>query len=191
MVNSGTMTRHARPLFPRKGAIWLALAVALGAASSAGCVEVNGGAAELSWSLRPFDGAGSWECKDVRIGWIRLAWKAVPESGSDPEDTDPSGAPDGWQEFPCEDSRGVTDFSIPAGQQMLWIVPICAGSALPAATGHYEVPPPIVRTVQDGTVTTLAALLVVTGESACPVTLTHRGAGGAITGPTPARRSRH
>lgn len=171
MVNYGTMTRRVRAVFPRKAAIWLALAVALGAASGAGCVEVNGGAAELSWSLRTFDGARSRECEHLRIGRIRLAWKAAAQSSSDPG-TEPTGAPDGWQEFPCDDSRGVTDFSIPAGRQMLWIEPLCAGSAMPAAVGHYEVPPPIVRTVQDGTVTTLDALLVVADPSACPATFT-------------------
>ena len=73
--------------------------------------------------------------------------------------------PDGWAEFPCSDRRGITKFTVPRGQHLLWIEPVCPGGA---PTGNYQVPPPIVRTIHEGTVTTLDALLVVADESTCP-----------------------
>ena len=153
-------------MFAAPGTIWLVpLAMILGMTGVA-CVEVNGGAAELSWSLRTFDGVRlATSCDDrehgVHLQWIRLAWKAAADSG---DETDLE--PDGWKQFRCADARGVTDFSIPPGKQMLWVVPICA-DGMPA-TGNYQVPPPIVRTVAHGAVTTLDALLVVADASTCP-----------------------
>jgi hypothetical protein len=148
-------------MFARAGILWLGLAALVHVASSAACVEVNGGAVELSWSLRSFGGTRIEECDDVRIESIRLAWKAAPDGGSGT-----SLEPDDWETFPCEDSRGITEFSIPAGRQMFWILPLCPGGTSP--TGDYEVPPPIVRTVTEGTVITLDALLVVADASTCP-----------------------
>lgn len=155
-------------MFAARGRFWLALVITLQVVTGVACVEVNGGAVELSWSVRTFDGdrvedSCDDDDHDVHLEGIRLAWKAVEGDG------DGGGTvlePDGWDEFPCSDRRGITDFRVPTDQQMLWIVPVCAGG-LPA-TGNYQVPPPIVRTIQEGTVTTLNALLVVADESTCP-----------------------
>jgi hypothetical protein len=164
------MTRQTPEMFAASGAIWLALVVMLQVLTSVACVEVNGGAVELSWSVRAFDGERADEDCDnsdrkdgpiVHLDKIRLAWKAIADGG------DGTGMePDGWDEFPCSDRRGITEFSVPPGQHMLWIVPVCPGGA--PATGNYQVPPPIVRTIGEGTVTTLGALLVVANESTCP-----------------------
>lgn len=169
--HSHGMTRQTHQMFAARGTISLALLAMLQAVTSVACVEVNGGAAELSWSVRTFDGARVEEdCHTdadsdepkVHLEGIRLAWKAVAdgEDGASME-------PDDWKQFPCADGRGITEFSIPPGQQMFWIVPVCDGAILPAA-GSFQVPPPIVRTVREGTVTTLDALLVVADESTCP-----------------------
>lgn len=162
------MTRESREMFAAPGRLRALLAVIL-ASSSASCVEVNGGAVELSWSLRDFDGERAEECHNdnpddgpvVDVDRIRLAWKAVV--ADDESATDP----DGTVTFPCEDGRGITDFSIPPGRHMLWIEPVCAQGAPPS--GRYQVPPPIVRTIGEGTVTTLDALLIVADASTCPV----------------------
>jgi hypothetical protein len=152
-------------MFARSGVLWLALAI-LPVVSAVACIDVNGGAAELSWTLRDFEGQpisdGEHPCVLTNIGEIRLNWKAVTDDGGD-------GAmePDGTDKFRCLDNRGVTGFVIPAGRQMLWIEPICRSDAV--MLGSYEVPPPIVRTIEDGTVTTLDALLIVADpECTCP-----------------------
>jgi hypothetical protein len=163
------MTRQTREMFAAPRTSWLALVAMSLAVTSVACVEVNGGAAELSWSVRDFEGERIDDCRrkdkddniKVHVPRIRLAWKAVPDGG-DGIDMDP----DDWDDFPCSDGRGITKFSIPPGQQMLWIVPVCDGGP---SMGNYQVPPPIVRTVEEGTVTTLDALLVVADESTCPV----------------------
>jgi hypothetical protein len=161
------MTRQTSEMFAASGRIWLALVVTLQVLTSVACVEVNGGAVELSWSVRTFDGVRIEDnCDDdrrnVHLDKIRLAWKAVGDGG------DGAGLePDDWDDFPCKDRRGITKFSIPAGRHLLWIVPLCPGGA--PSTGNYQVPPPIVRTIDEGTVTTLDALLVVADETTCPL----------------------
>src|SRR5688572_16198192 len=124
------MTRQTPQMFAAPGPIWLALITIILAVTSVACVEVNGGAVELSWSVRNFAGdrVGD-DCQNldrrkgplVHVDRIRLAWKAA-ENGGDAADMEPDGSAD----FPCGDGRGITRFSIPAGRQMLWIVPICA-----------------------------------------------------------------
>jgi hypothetical protein len=151
-------------MFARSGILRLATAI-FHAVLAAACIEVNGGAAELSWALRDFEGkpisGDDPACTITNIARIRLHWKAVTG------DADTSLVPDGTAEFLCNDNRGVTGFTIPAGRQMLWIEPVCPEGA--AAPGSYEVPPPIVRTVEDGTVTTLDALLIVADrDCTCP-----------------------
>jgi hypothetical protein len=164
---SGVMTRQTPEMFAAPGRFWLALVVLVQAVTSVACDEVNGGAVELSWSVRTFDGArlDDDDCRDddpkVHVERIRLAWKAVADGG------DGAGMePDGWAEFPCSDRRGITEFTVPPGAHLLWIVPVCADRA--PSTGNYQVPPPIVRAIHEGTVTTLDALLVVADESTCP-----------------------
>ena len=160
------MTRQTPEMFAARGMFWLALVVMVQAVTGVACVEVNGGAVELSWSVRTFDGERvNDSCEDgehdVHLEEIRLAWKAVSDGG------DGAGmAPDGWADFPCADRRGITDFGVPEGEHLLWIVPVCREDA--PSTGNYQVPPPIVRTIREGTVTTLDALLVVADESTCP-----------------------
>lgn len=168
---SRRVTRQTPEMFAVCGRFWLALVVMVQVVTSVSCVEVNGGAVELSWSVRSFDGErvdDSCDNSDPRKGpivhlkRIRLAWKAVGDDGG--------GAgmePDGLAEFPCGDRRGITEFTVPGGAHLLWIVPVCAGGVLPA-TSDYQVPPPIVRDIREGTVTTLDALLVVANESTCP-----------------------
>lgn len=147
-------------MFARSGILWLAIAIFL-AVIAVACVEVNGGAAELSWTLRDFEGKPISDrgppCTITNIEEIRLNWKAVTD------DTGNSLVPDDSTGFECDDNRGVTKFIIPAGRQMLWIEPVCPNETVAAS---YEVPPPIVRDVADGTVTTLDALLIV-ADPAC------------------------
>lgn len=133
------------------------------------CVEINGGAVELSWTLRDFDGDKT-DCGPARIGSIRICWQGIVGDAGLPEDPDcvavatEAGFREQYREFDCLASRGVTRFEIPAGRTALFVEPICESGTPPQ--GPYQVPPPIVRVVEDGQVVTLNQLLIVVTDSA-------------------------
>lgn len=161
------MPALARSIFARRGAA-RGLGVARGLAlflllmQPAGCVEIEGAAAELSWSLRNFAGDRALQCEDLGISTVLLAWREIAEG-----EPDIMLIPEGTASFPCSDARGVTDFVIPPGRQMLWVIPRCSGDVDPI--GPYEVPPPVVRNVGVGAVLTLDSLLIVADRGAlCP-----------------------
>jgi hypothetical protein len=128
------------------------------------CVKIDGGAAELSWSLRDQGGDSIDSCATARIDAIRLCWTALEDGGS----SVPQCRPPDFDQFRCDDLSGVTRFEIEPGPTSLFIQPICPNGD-PAAIGSYEVPPPIVRTVDDGRVVTLNSLLVVVKRTNCCV----------------------
>jgi hypothetical protein len=121
------------------------------------CTEINGGAVELSWSLRSFDGASVARCRDVSIEQVRLCWEPVAGGSTSAGET--CRAALSWT-FPCDESSGVTGFDLPPGSTAFWILPVCTDGD-PADAGTYEVPPPIVRTVEDGKIVSLNSLLLV------------------------------
>lgn len=128
--------------------IGAALAVVV-AIACAGCTDVSGGAVELSWLLRPSNGdenACSEQscCQDSRVTQIQLNWSVDGNVGFD-----------AW---PCEDNRAVTNFVLPPGEASLWVTPECSYG--PAASAAYEAPPPVVRTVVAGDVVSLNAVVV-------------------------------
>lgn len=134
------------------------------------CVEIDGGAAEFSWSIRSPDGRAS-SC-DLRLPdggadrpdilSVQLCWEAAPEGVS------PSLLcnPDRRAVFECSLSRGATDFVVDEGRTAFWIEPLCADGE-PLQRDLVEVPAPIVRDVSKGQVVTLDALLVVADASGC------------------------
>jgi hypothetical protein len=126
------------------------------------CIEIDGGAVELSWSLRSFDGDRVDECNSARIDQVRICWHSIEEGSS-------TGVCQGSQSFPCGEENGVSGFEIAPGSTSFWIEPIC-GDGSPADVGSYQVPPPIVRTVEDGKIVTLDSLLIVVTPfgSGCP-----------------------
>lgn len=146
---------------PTNNAAALVLVLAL-AAGSAACIEVEGGAVELSWSLRSFDGERVDNCDDARVEEVRVCWQAV-------EDGTSTGVCEGSQSFPCGEENGISGFEIAPGSTAFWVEPICVDGS-PAATGSYQVPPPIVRTVADGKIVTLNSQLIVVTPfgTSCP-----------------------
>jgi hypothetical protein len=134
--------RARRPL----GAVLLAIVCA---GSIPSCTEVTGGAVELSWLLRPSNGdenACSEQscCATAHVVDMRLMWDVGGVMGSD--------------FWPCEDNRAVTGFELPPGEATLWVVPECATG--PAEADAYEAPAPVVRTLVDGEVASLNAVVV-------------------------------
>jgi hypothetical protein len=143
---------------PSAARIASAIALVFAMACAVGCVEIDGGAVELSWSLRTFEGEPVDACGDARIDEIRINWRPMEQ---------PSAAPMAFRDFPCEDSTGVTGFGIAPGQQLFWAEPICADGAL-ADEGTFESPAPILRRVDAGAVVTLNSLLIVVDPTAPP-----------------------
>lgn len=134
------------------------ITAALLGTSSAACVDVNGGAVELSWFLISASREVGTKCGNVGIKRVRVCWTPVDAAPADLGML--ACTPGRMEDFLCTDSRGVTDFSIETGPQLFWIEPLCA-TGEPLAAGSYEVPPPILRSVQDGGMVTLSSLLIV------------------------------
>lgn len=134
-------------------------ATALWLAVHGGCVDINGGAVELSWKLRPrsspledkFVDCDSGQPGTQPVARMRLNWSV-------------DGLP-GFDEWPCEDSHGVTGFELPDGTALLSVQPICAGDvALPAS---YIAPPAERRTVNTGDTVSLGAIELIVTVSSC------------------------
>lgn len=143
---------------PRYPTAWH-LAVLLVLLQGFGCVAIEGGAAELSWSLRTFEGE-SLTCKQAQVEEIRLCWNAL--------DSNDSGCrPNQSRRFTCKEATGVTRFEIEPGRTKLFAEPVCA-DGLPAAVGTFQAPAEIVRTVEEGQIVTLDSLLIlVTDQDLC------------------------
>lgn len=135
---------------------WAVLSLWIGL-ESVQCVAIDGGATELTWSLRTFGGEScrgeKCGCDLAEIDKVRLCWNSVA-------DGDSGCRPGQFRDFECREATGVTLFEIPPGSTKFNVLPLCA-DGLPAALGTYQVPAEIVRTVQDGEVVTLDALLIV------------------------------
>lgn len=142
--------------------VWSHVFVLALAAGAAGCIEIDGGAVELSWSLRSFDGDRVRSCQLALIEEVRVCWESV-EGGTS------VGVCAGSESFPCGEENGVSGFEIDPGRAAFWIEPICTDGS-PADPGSYQVPPPIVRTVEDGKIVTLNSLLIVVTPfgTSCP-----------------------
>ena len=142
------------------------IAMSLGATAGVGCVDVEGGAVELSWSVRDTEGVAS-SCRiggaDLpELSHVRICWQPLEEDGELTEICIPQLS----ERFRCELEHGVTGFEIDPGETAVWIEPLCEDGSLPRADA-YEVPAPIVRTIESGSVATLSALLIVAAPNAC------------------------
>ena len=130
----------------------------------AGCVPVDGGAVELSWTVRTSNGEpirASSGCTrtlgedgvDDVLGEISLCARActvILDGQCVGDVTCPV------RSWPCERLKGATRFEITAGRKELWIEVSCPDGS-PA---NAVVPEPIVRDIADGEVTQLNAVLI-------------------------------
>ena len=87
------------------------LLLAVLCALATGCTQVDGGAVELSWKLRPassslpdkFVNCNSGQDGTSPVTRIRLDWEVVGRSS-------------GFASWRCDDNHGVTGFDLPEGR---------------------------------------------------------------------------
>lgn len=142
---------------------FITVCIGLLTSTTPACVEVNGGAAELSWSLRTFEGVQN-DCALSGIDMVRLCWRSMDGELDAGTSVPLACIPEQSMDFSCESNRGVTDFAIASGWQIFWVVPVCTDGNVPAEN-TYEVPPPLVRKVEPGSVVTLKSQLIVAYET--------------------------
>lgn len=140
---------------PSSMKLWVAAAAFL-----AGCTQVDGGAVELSWKLRPassslpdkFVSCDSGEPGTGPVTRIRLDWEVV-------------GHTSGFASWRCDDNHGVTGFDLPEGDALLSVTPECDGRLADPAT--YTAPAPEQRSVILGDTVSLGAVELVLQVSYC------------------------
>ena len=156
-------TQVVRAVRNRYRCLW-----ALAAILWTGCVQIDGGAIELSWAVFDFEGEGQ-SCESAGISEVNLCWQAADGLSSEFVCQ-----PEASHDFDCETEQGSTAFEVPPGPTSLWIEITCEQTRDRATPGSYQVPAPIVRTVRDGEIVSLNSLLVVAtpscgeGDCTCP-----------------------
>jgi hypothetical protein len=124
-----------------------------------GCEDVDGGAVELSWRLRPASSSLEdkfVDCDSKQDGTnpviaIRLEWVVEQQSAG--------------EEWPCNDSHGVTGFVLPPGSALFLVTPLCgAGPAEPAS---FVAPAVEQRSVIVGDTVNLGAVELIVQVSDC------------------------
>lgn len=121
------------------------------------CTDVNGGAVELSWKLRPASSSNDIfvDCDAIPmtnpVTGIRLSWHVGSETGS--------------QTWDCTDYHGVTGFDLPVGTAELSVTPRCANGD--ATTNTYTAPAPEQRMVIVGSVISLGAVELIVEDTDC------------------------
>ena len=118
------------------------------------CVDVDGGAVELSWSLRTPDGNAN-SCEAADIEQVRICWAEAEQ--------DVSLCPN-FRAFDCREERGFSRFEILPGETSFVVEPLCAGGTAPDPL-TFEVPSPLLRQVDSGRVVTLGALLIIATDN--------------------------
>lgn len=131
-------------------AVWVPLFVA---SSVFGCVEINGGAVEVSWAIFSRDGRAIRDCScaEPSIGFVRL--QLVSEA--DPTIQPCAGV--AACRFSCGRQTGATPFMVPPGQYLMSVIPVAPdGTDLPTTSAPggektaVQTLPPVSRTVVRG-----------------------------------------
>ena len=131
-----------------------------------GCEDVNGGAVELSWKLRP--ASSSLEDKFVNCDPDRAGTQPVARIRLDWEVRDQAGVRMGSDDWECDDNHGVTGFDLPEGTALLKVTPLCAHGAPEAAS--YIAPAAEQRRVIVGDTISLGAVEIVVVVTDCSET---------------------
>jgi hypothetical protein len=135
---------------------WLPVSVLAFAALGSGftaCVDIDGGAVEVPWTVFAKDGRGAindCSCADPAITYVQLKLAGPPD---DPTRADPCAGVTSCR-FSCDRKIGATPFIIPPGTYLMSIQPVASdGTAVTTAM----VPDPILRQVDKGAPTELDA----------------------------------
>ena len=135
----------------------------------AACGNVDGGAVELSWKLRPASSALEDKFVNCRSGQdgtgtvaaVRVDWAGdLGVNGGGAQQVD-------QEEWPCGDSHGVTGFVLPEGSALFAITPLCDFG--PAAPATFVAPAVEQRQVIVGDTVSLGALELIVQVSNCDV----------------------
>ena len=135
-----------------------------------GCEDVNGGAVELSWKLRPASSSLEnkfVDCDPRMIDGVRI--KPVLEMRLDWEVRDRPNVWPGAAQWPCTANHGVTGFELPAGDALLTVTPICEDGE-PADPSSYIAPAAEQRRVIVGDTVSLGAVEIVVVVKGCDET---------------------
>ena len=120
--------------------------LALASLGLGACVEIDGGAVEVPWTVFAKDGRGAindCSCADPAIAYVRLKLAGPPDAPTQPDPCDGVGA----CQFSCGRKIGATPFFIPPGSYLMSIEPVAADGTV-AATAM--VPDPVLRQVTKG-----------------------------------------
>jgi hypothetical protein len=138
----------------------------VGLLGSVGCVDIRGGAVELSWIVRTQSGAALGDgstidgCRLAAIAQVRL--RLEPLDGAPAACGAPTGGGGDSCTFECARGGGATHFSIPQGTYRVSVEARCSdGSAATTAP-----PPSVVRRVVDGEITSLEVFEIAVGSTA-------------------------
>jgi len=135
----------------------------------AACENVDGGAVELSWKFRPVSSALEdkfVDCDSRQEGTgpvvaMRLDWTVdVDVNGQIEPQVD-------FEEWPCDDSSGVTGFDLPEGSGLFSITPLCEFG--PAEQASFVAPAIEQRRVITGDTVSLGAVQLIVQVSDCGV----------------------
>ncbi len=137
----------------------MAAATGLWLSVHGGCIDINGGAVELSWKLRPR--SSSLEDKFVDCNSGKPGTRPVTRMRLDWQVSDVTG----FEEWPCDDSHGVTGFELPDGMALLAVSPVCESGAAGAAS--YIAPAAESRRVNTGDTVSLGAIELIVTVTSC------------------------
>jgi hypothetical protein len=126
-------------------------------AAGVGCVDIQGGAVEVSWAVFARDGRKITDCScaDPPIAYVRLNLMPDPDDG-----TMPCAGMDGCR-FPCGRMVGATPFTIRPGDYLMSLVPVGV-DGLDLSPQLVQSPAPEFRSVVRGQPTELEAFMLQT-----------------------------
>ncbi len=127
-----------------------------------GCVDVNGGAVELSWAVVKSEGGELTSCQteDWTLSKVKLRARLLHCDAGENQ-CHSCLLPDPWA---CDVVHGSTLFEFQPGDWELSIA-VAQDPATGQTASPIRVPDPIVRHVVNGEVTELQGLLIVVGSS--------------------------
>jgi hypothetical protein len=129
--------------------------------SATGCVPIDGGAVEASWTVVTYgDARGISDCNCACPPIAKVRLRLVPVAGGDDVCSGRATC-----QFSCNRQSGATRFDIPAGSYAISLVPVgqdgndIAPRSDPLTCGAQSIDP-VVREVVKGQVTQLDAMLM-------------------------------